>query len=263
MIDANLHGTARTLLLTLRARADEQERGDSLLDDSWSQDWMQYLPVHDDLNRWYEANPTFGVATVIRTRLIDDAVRSWLKGKKKPVIVELGAGLSTRYYRLQPQKAMWIEQDLGEALALRRKMDEETKMHWFLSGDFTEMSWLDRMPEVDPAQTLFIAEGVLMFADPQGVARLFKTLGEVYPGAAFIFDVVNPGYIERAASDFDGMRAPIEWGVTEDDLLSYGVRVQEQAYLLLEYPKRWDEIGIPTEKRSQGRSGYIVVAQLA
>jgi len=262
MIDTNLHGAARTLLLTLRARADEQERGDSLLDDSWSKDWMQYLSIHEDLNRWYEATPTFGVATVVRTRLIDEAVQGWLKGKKKPVVVELGAGLSTRYYRLNPEKAMWIEQDYDTALALRDKMDKETKMHWFLPGDFTEMSWLDRMPEVDPKQTLFIAEGVLMFAEPEGVARLFKTLGEYYPGASFIFDVVNPGYIERAAEAFDGMRAPMQWGVTEDDLPSYGVKIQDRAYLLMEYPDRWDEIGITRDKRSPERSGYVVVAQL-
>jgi O-methyltransferase involved in polyketide biosynthesis len=263
MIDANLHGTARTLVLTLRARADEQERQDSLLEDSWSEDWMQYLPEYDDLNRWYEANPTFRVATIIRTRLIDEAVQEWLKGKKNPVVVEFGAGLSTRYYRLQPDKVVWIEQDLGMALALREKMDKETDSHWFLPGDFTEMSWLDRMPEVDPKQTLFIAEGVLMFAEPDGVTHLFNTLGERYSGATFIFDVVNPGYIERASEAFDGLRAPMRWGVMEDDLPSYGVKIKDRAHLLLEYPERWDEIGVTADKRNADNSGYVVVAQLA
>lgn len=263
MIDARLDGTARTLLLTLRARADEQERADSLLADSWSQDWMQYLPKYDDLNRWYDATPTFRVATIIRTCLIDDAVRGWLKGKKKALVVELGSGLSTRYYRLQPKNATWIEQDLGMAVALRRKVDTETASHWFLPGDFTALDWLERLPDADPANTLFIAEGVLMFAEPDGVARLFAELGQRYSGAGFIFDVVNPGYIERASAAFDGMQAPMRWGVEQDELSRYGMNVRHRAYLLMEHAARWDEIGVTADKRSPERSGYIVVADLA
>ncbi len=263
MIDAKLDGTARTLLLTLRARADEQDRPDSLLADAWSQDWMRFLPVDDDLNTWYEATPTFRVATILRTRLIDEAVASWLAKHKQGVVVELGAGLSTRYYRLHPEKVVWIEQDLPKAIAVRRKVDQETDAHWFLPGDFTEMDWLERLPETDPREMLFIAEGVLMFADPDGVTRLFGTLRERFPGAAFIFDVVNPGYIERASAAFDGMQAPMRWGVKEADLPDYGVRIHEREYLLMQYPERWDEIGVTEEKRSAARSGYVVVAQFA
>ncbi len=263
MIDANLQGTARTLLLTLRARADEQDRSEPLFADPWSKEWIAYLPEYPDLNHWYEANATFRVATVVRTRLIDEAVQNWLKGKKEALVVELGAGLSTRFFRLAPENAVWIEQDLGEAIALRRKFDVAVDEHWFLSGDFTELDWIERLPETKPKNILFIAEGVLMFADPKGVEYLFKTLGEQYPGAGFIFDVVNPGYIERAANDFAGMQAPMRWGVTEDGLANYGVKVKGRAHLLLEHTNRWDEIGITAEKRSAARSGYIVVAELA
>lgn len=263
MIDANLQGTARTLLLTLRARADEQDRSDPLFEDHWSKEWIEYLPEYPDLNHWYEENATFRVATVVRTHLIDEAVQKWLKGKKNALVVELGAGLSTRYFRLAPKNAVWVEQDLGEAIALRRKFDMAVDEHWFLSGDFTALDWLEHLPESKPENTLFIAEGVLMFAEPQGVSRLFKTLRQHSPGAGFIFDVVNPGYIERASDDFAGMQAPVGWGVTEDELPKYGVSVKDRTYLLLEHPQRWDEIGITAEKRSAARSGYIVVAELA
>ncbi|MCA9914516.1 MAG: class I SAM-dependent methyltransferase, partial [Anaerolineae bacterium] len=255
--------TARTLLLTLRARADEQDRDDPLFADSWSKDWIEFLPEYPDLNHWYETNATFRVATVVRTRLIDEAVRNWLKGKKKALVVELGAGLSTRYFRIDPQNATWVEQDLDKAIALRNKFDMAIDEHWFLSGDFTALDWIERLPESKPENTLFIAEGVLMFADPEGVARLFNALREQYPGAGFIFDVVNPGYIQRAADDFAGMQAPMRWGVTEDELTNYGVTVKDRTHLLLEFPDRWDEIGITADKRSAARSGYVVVAELA
>lgn len=260
MINAKLNGAARTLVLTLRARADEQQRDKRLVEDPWSASWYPYLPKYDDYEQWY--NPEFQLATLIRTRLIDDAVTEFIESHDKPLVVELGAGFSTRYYRIGESKAHWVEVDLGEAIAVRRKLDVESADHWFLATDITAEDWYDRLPEFDPKNTLFIAEGALMFIEPEGVADMFQDMRQRYSGATFVFDVVNPGYIDSVAESFQKLNAAMQWGVEEKDLADYGVKVLHATHLLLEYPDRWVEIGVDSSKRSRDRSGYVVEAVL-
>lgn len=260
MIHARLDGAARTIVLTLRARADEQDQPTPLFYDPWSVQWLEHLPRYEDYERWY--NPTFQLATVVRTRLIDDAVAAFLETHDNPLVVEFGAGFSTRYYRVGEGRTRWIDSDLEQAIVVRRKLDVERDNHWFLPADLRDASWMEQLPDEGAENVLFIAEGVLMFTDEATVSRLFRLLGDSFPGARFIFDVVNPGYIARVSDTFNRLQAPMQWGVREDDLPAYGLDVVQTDYLLLEYPQRWEEIGVTADKRRRERSGYIVDAVL-
>ena len=261
MINAKLSGVARTLMMTLRARADEQQRDSRLLDDPWSAEWYKHMPKYEDYGNWY--NAPFQLATVIRSRLIDDAVTNFVETHDNPLIVELGAGFSTRYFRLGEGRTTWVEVDLDEAIAVRRKLDLDIDDHWFLAADITSEGWFNQLPDSEPENICFIAEGVLMFVDPEGVADMIRDLREHFAGAAFVFDVVNPEYIESVKDQFERLQAPMQWGVTEAELPDYGLDVQHVTHLLLEYPQRWSEIGVENKKRTREHSGYVVEAVLA
>jgi methyltransferase (TIGR00027 family) len=261
MINVQLAGSARTALLTLRARADEQERDSPLIDDRWSAEWYRYMPKRDSFSEWY--NPNFQLATVIRSRLIDDAAANFINTCDEPMVVELGAGLSTRYYRLGEPDCTWIEQDLPEVMRVRRKIDQDSEQHWFLGIDITtDENWVSLLPEADPSQTLFIAEASLMFMEEEQVEMMFNTLSEHFSGATFVFDVVNPGYVASQGEGLDSIGAPMHWAVIEKDLNNYAIDVQDAAYLLLEQPERWDELDIKKSKRTKQRSGYVVIADV-
>lgn len=260
MINLNLDGAVQTLILTLRARADEQAHETPLFEDQWSTEWYKFMPDVPLLDAWYNRN--FQLATAIRTRLIDDAVTDFLDSHKDALVVELGAGFSTRYFRIGKGKSTWIELDFDEAVIARRKVDMAVDEHWFIGSDMTDLEWINLLPEVKSKNILFIAEGTLMFVDPDGIEKLMATLKDNFKGATFIFDVVNPDYIERVADDFMTINAPMQWGVKEKDLKKYGLKVKNTSYLLLEYPERWDEIGVDKSKLTKENSGYIVTATL-
>ncbi|MGJ3240147.1 MAG: class I SAM-dependent methyltransferase [Anaerolineae bacterium] len=260
MINLRLDGVVRTLILTLRARADEQSHDSPLLDDHWSADWYRFMPESEVLDEWY--NPAFQLATIIRSRLIDNAVSAFLDQHDDALVIELGAGFSTRYFRVGQGKSRWIELDLDTAIVARRKIDVEVKDHWFLAGDITETDWFEQIPETDPENILFIAEGTLMFAEEDQVKALFKALGKRFGGASIIFDVVNPAYVEHANNNFDTINAPMHWGVTRDELDDYDLSINDTHYLLLEHGERWDALGIDPQKRTEAQSGYVVTATL-
>lgn len=261
MINVRLSGIPRTFVLTLRARAEEQDRNDALFDDPWSADWFSYMPKFDDYERWY--NESFQLATAIRTRLIDDIVSDFIAAHDNPLVVELGAGLSTRYYRLDKGKTTWIEQDLDDVVQVRRKLDVDKNEHWFLAGDIADTErWMSQLPDHDPAQTIFIAEGVLMFLNPKSVETMFAALAAHYSGATMAFDVVNDGYMEHANDSFEKLNAPMKWSSDEKDLEDLGVDVLNTRYILMEHSDRWDEIGVGRDRLTKNRSGYIVEAQI-
>ena len=233
MINLHLNGTIRTLILTLRARADEQAHNTPLIDDKWSTDWNKYVPEEMLLDAWY--NRSFQLATAIRSRLIDDAVTEFLDSHDDALVVELGAGLSTRYFRVGEGKSTWIELDFDQAINARRKLDVEVDEHWFIGSDISKLDWIDLLPDAKAKNVLFIAEGTLMFVDKEGVDNLFDTLAEHFKGATFVFDVVNPDYIESSQDDFMTLNAPMHWGVTEKVLKQYPLKIKDTKYLLFQH----------------------------
>lgn len=260
MINLSLDGAIQTLILTLRARADEQAHESPLFEDEWSTEWHKFMPDVPLLDAWY--NRSFQLATAIRTRLIDDAVIEFLDSHDDALVVELGAGFSTRYFRIGAGKSTWIELDFDEAISARRKVDMAVNEHWFIGSDMTDLEWINLLPDAKAKDILFIAEGTLMFIEPDGIEKLITTLAENFKGATFIFDVVNPEYIERASDEFMTINAPMQWGVTEKDLKKYSLKVKDTQYLLLEFPERWEEIGVEESTRTKERSGYVVTAKL-
>ena len=260
MINLKLDGAVRTLILSLRARADEQEEDAPLVSDPWSAEWYPFMPENDQLDEWY--NPIFQLATVIRSRLIDEAVEAFIASHDNPLVIELGAGFSTRYFRIGEGKSRWIELDLEEAIVARRKIDVEIENHWFIASDMTDPEWFNLLPETEVENILFIAEGALMFVEPDGIATMIEALSDSFAGASFVFDVVNPDYIERVSEDFAAINAPIQWGVYEDELVSYGLNITDTRHLLLEFPERWDVIGVERKTRTKEASGYVVTATI-
>lgn len=258
MIDTNLDGVPRTLFLTLRARADEHQREDALFHDEWSADWNTHAPEYPDFDEWYADD--FQLTTAVRTALIDEMVKQFIEDHESPMVVELGAGLSTRYYRLGKGKTRWIEMDLPTVIAVRRKLDVETDEHWFLPASLEDENWMDPLPEHDPEQTLFIAEGVAMFLTQESIRKVLDQLREAYGGARFIMDVAREAYREQLNNAFDSVDA--QWGVQPEDLKALGLDVQETKYLLLEFSERWEALGVPTQTLKQDRSGFVVEATL-
>ena len=109
---------------------------------------------------------------------------------------------------------------------------------------------------------MFVAEGTLMFLEPKKVKAMFDTLAQAYKGAQFVFDVVNPGYIDAKNDAFEALDAPMQWGITPKDLGKYPLSIDDTRFILLEQNDRWEAIGVDSSKRTEDRSGYVVASTL-
>lgn len=239
---STLSGVPITLMLTTRARVDEHHRPDGILPDPIGADWWRSLPWDSALDGLY--NPFSQLCWAVRARLIDDMVQQHLAAHPQAVVVELGSGLSTRYYRVGQSSQGWLELDLPEVIALRRQFDRESDHHRFLPASALGLNWLDEVPDCPPKSLLVVAEGLLMYFEPHQVQSLITALKQRFLGATLVFDAVGGVTRGKTARQLSALDAPLKWFIrNEHDLPKLGLSVVEARSLLQEMYRYRDRLG--------------------
>lgn len=234
-----LTGVPRTSIFTLRGRADEHQRPDRLFCDPRAAEWMQRLPWDADLDDWYAW--TYQVAIAIRTKLIDDVVAEHIANHSDALVIELGAGLSSRYYRVASEKVVWVELDLPQVTKLRRQLDMETEKHQLLAGSVLETDWMNRLPNIASENIMFIAEGLFYYFDEAEVQQAFQQLRENFPGSSLVLDVATSrAKNKKSLEKVSRLGAPMKWFIKSNrDLIDMGLTPINILPLIQAYPKRW------------------------
>ncbi len=258
----DLTGLPRTLLFTLRARAEEHGRSAPIISDPLAAEWHGRIPPTP--MEVYTA--VFQLGTAVRAHLYDQIARQFIHARPRSLIVELGAGLSTRFDRLNDYPTndyQTIELDLPPAIAFRRQFDAETDRHTFLPASMTDPGWPAQLPAIPPEDILFIAEGVLFFLPPDEIARLFTLLRRHFPGATVAFDVLTNRFSPKARAAFAATDTPMQWFVeNEADLAQYGLAVQESRVVTHLFPKRWAALGFDVARLKVGKGNVVATARI-
>ena len=237
-----LSGVPRTMLMTTRARVEEHQRADGIFRDPKIADWWPALSWDSALDIMY--SPLGQLTWAVRAHLIDDMVRRHLSTYADAVVVELGAGLSTRYYRVGQSCRHWLELDLPAVTTLRRQLDTETAQHRFVSASALEFDWMTQVPETLPEAMLIIAEGLLMYFEQPQVQALVNELKGRFPGATLVCDAVGGLTHVKGAKQLKQLGAPLKWLITnEGDIAALGLSVVEVRSLLQENYRYPDRIG--------------------
>lgn len=255
-----LSGCARTLLYPLRARAEEHRRPDRLFADPVAERWHAAMPPWSD-STGHDA--VSQLAHAVRTATIDDIVRARLRGETRSVVVELGAGLSTRHYRLAGQGACWIHVDLEAVVALHLALEADAAGVVVLPACVPEhWEWLAAVDGVD--RPCIVAEGLLPYLAKDDVRALFAGLRERFPGASIVFDVVGPAFPEGARQNLIRMGAPLRWTVEQDvaEIMALGVSVQSVSVPTDRCPARWAELGHRAAGAHDRARGFLVSGRL-
>ena len=106
-----LSGEAATLVLSLYARARESRRAEALFEDPWAVRALaefatDFEPEKSDL--WLL------VCSAVRTKVIDELASAFLVRRPEARVVNLGAGLCTRFFRVDTGRLTWHDVDLPD-----------------------------------------------------------------------------------------------------------------------------------------------------
>ncbi|NES08331.1 MAG: class I SAM-dependent methyltransferase [Okeania sp. SIO2F4] len=235
-----LNGVPRTLLLPLRGRADEQAHPHPLFQDPLAVEWLKLLGWDRELDALYpQGSKAFSIVAAIRTYHHDQIASCHIANHSHPVVVELGAGLSSRFHRIGKNAYRWLELDLPVVTELRCKLDTQTQQHQFISSSVLDFDWMDTLPNVAPENILFIAEGLLMYLEVNEVQQLISVMRSRFPGATLDLEVL--GLSTKIYNKiFAQIGAPLKWFVkNQEDLTSMGLQVVNAWSMYQLHLERW------------------------
>ena len=151
-------GTAQeTLLIPPYARAGENRKPDAALRDVRAEEIV--AAIDHDFTR-FDGLPS-PVGSVPRTALFDQWRSDLLTRRPGSTVVELGAGLNTRYERIGNGRTGWSELDLPDVIDVRRSFFAETSRRATIAASVTDTSGSGTVASSSTAPYSFAAEAVL------------------------------------------------------------------------------------------------------
>ncbi|BDA70679.1 tetracenomycin C synthesis protein homolog [Rivularia sp. IAM M-261] len=209
----NLGIVQETLLIPLWSRAVEASQPEPILYDAKAKEIVSQLDY--DFDKFKAAKST-QVMMCIRGKAIDELTQHFIQQNPQATIVEIGAGLDTRFERLDNGQLYWFDLDLPDAIAVRKHFFEESRRRHFISASVLEPEWINQVKQNCPnSPKLFIAEGVLLYFTEEQVKTLLKILAENFPGSYLVFDAASPFIIKNRRS-YEAVKhtsAKFQWGI--------------------------------------------------
>ncbi|MFD3452627.1 class I SAM-dependent methyltransferase [Streptomyces sp. NPDC058691] len=231
-----------TLLIPLRARAAETARKRPLTRDPKAVELVEALD-HDFSGIGGGASH---LGAVLRGVILDAWVREFLDAHPAGSVVELGAGLGTRYERLDNGTATWVEVDLPDVIALRRELLEESGRRRMVPGSVTEPGWTAAV-EAAPGPYLFVSEAVLVYLTEEEVRTAIGLITTHFPGSVLLMDTVSAAVAHRERT------VNVGWSCDDPrELADWGLRLRDSRAL-------WE---LPPEDRPRLTPGRRVLTAL-
>ncbi|TIP36868.1 MAG: class I SAM-dependent methyltransferase, partial [Mesorhizobium sp.] len=116
----DLTGARETLLMTLYGKALESRLPNSLLQDRFADEAVRRIDY--DFSR-LKVDGNLGLGFAIRAKTLDLCVADFLARYPDAIVLNLGCGLDTRIFRLDPLPGVdWFDVDYSEVIELRRRL---------------------------------------------------------------------------------------------------------------------------------------------
>jgi methyltransferase (TIGR00027 family) len=117
----------------------------------------------------------------VRAKVLDEMVRRFVLRQPDAVVLDLGAGLDGRMFRLDPPPTVeWYDIDFPEVIALRRQLLPQPANAHNVGADLTDPDWLQDIPRERPA--MMVADGLVLFLQQDDFVSLLNRLTAHFPG---------------------------------------------------------------------------------
>ena len=178
-----------TLFVPMIGRIYASEVCPEILSDKKALDLKDKLPK--DLLKENTQNQYTCLASASRSANMDRYIKDFLMHKPNGVIVQLGVGLETTYYRNDNGKTKWYGVDLEHVIEYRKSLLPDAERETSISGDAFTKEWIEKVrSEIKDAPILVTASGLFYYFEEKQIIDLFKMLIP-YGDIEIVFDTVN------------------------------------------------------------------------
>lgn len=125
------------------------------------------------------------------TKLCDMRVTAFLQANPNAWVLNVGAGLDTRFYRLDNGYCHWIELDVSENLVWRQRLFHKNERYQLFCGSVRDVNWIETLPIPDKAPVLIVCDNALLDCSREHIAHFIQSLGRVFMDAQACFVVAG------------------------------------------------------------------------
>ena len=213
MIDiTKWNNVSKSLLLPLYFRAFETEKNNPMIKDEKACEIVKKINYDFDEIKDFNIIQT---ATVMREKVFDGLVLDFLEKNPEAVVINIGSGLDTRFFRMDNGSVVWYELDLPEVMDARKELFKESKRHIFIGASAFDSKWIEKIDRTK-GPVLLLAEGMLFYFSKESVKKFVLDLKENFYGANLLFDAVSP--LQAMLSQFNPtlkmMDVWFKWGMS-------------------------------------------------
>lgn len=186
---------SKTALLTLYVRAKDYESNRSVLHDE--QSWRAYRQIKptEDLFSVHKGWKSY-YGILGRARVFDQEITKFINQYHNAIIVSLGSGLDTEFYRVDNGHIDWYNIDFPDVIKIREELFEEHPRVHNIGASILDQTWIKEIKR-DNRPLLFISEGVLMYLSESDVQKFLYILTDYFKGSTAYFDFVYRGLVGR------------------------------------------------------------------
>lgn len=236
----NLSGVPETMLWPLYNRGCEQRREDRLLDDPMALQLMEQID--------YDYRKNFGKNNAghpLRSRLFDDAIKTWLRDHPSGTVISLGEGLDTQFWRIDNGRLSWISLDVREAIDVREHFLPIHERVKNIACSALDYEWINEFPKSEPV--FVVLAGVIMCFPEKDAKELLSRIAGHFHKCDIIFDMISEEYSKKTLKGIhitsSYQAPPMPWGLNykkckmlED--IHPALKIKQQMSFMDYYPER-------------------------
>ena len=223
-------GVEETALLTLYARAIESQSEDPILKDKKIEELVDQLdPLLQETDskmaqrlRKRAIDPRLTVHMQIRAKKYDDYALTFLERHPEGVVINIGCGLDTRFFRVDNGKVQFFDLDLPDMIKLKRQLFEENERYHMIGQSVLEFEWMNPIAALNQP-TLILAEGVFMYLPKEKVKELVLELQREFPNSELVCELTNQAWVDGFTGKLAAIKMKQRFNMREDADFKFGV----------------------------------------
>lgn len=181
---ASLTPVELTALLTVYARALDNRAPRPVLGDTRAD---SVVAAVDYDFAGLRVQTSVACQTALRAKMLDDRVRAFTSTNPHAVVVDLGGGLDSGYYRVSPPPTVdWYNVDLPGISAVRDQVLPSHLHRRTVVASVAEPDWAATIPADRP--TMLVADGLFAFLAESVIAGVFRSITEHFDSGEVAFN---------------------------------------------------------------------------
>lgn len=214
-VKVDLSGAPQTMLATFYAKALDADLPRSILHDRWAKQIVDRIDYD-----WTRTTMTAGRSPAVTTRSahFDNWTRQFLAVHPEAVVLHLGCGLDSRFFRVAPGPGvLWFDIDYPEVAALRERLYPAAPGYRVIAASVTDPAWLADIPADRPV--LMLGEGLTMYLTAADGTALLRRIVAGFPSGELQFDAFSRFGIRTQWSNAVVRKAgaTLHWGINRPD----------------------------------------------